>query len=195
MSAPDNWIQTFSGTCFDLDAVSPANVLIHDVARSLSRIPRYMGHSTRIYSVAEHAVLAAQLAKMCGASALLQYACLHHDSAEAYVGDVVGPIRRYLGEEWKSLEERVEDAIAERFGLDFGFARDPFVVDIDLAMLEAERQKLMLSPPHPWKTSARAKPDLVEMALALVRVDGEQSRTWCRAFLDADRELGAGVRP
>lgn len=195
MSEPRRWIQTFSGLAFDLDACPASQVLIHDIARALSRMPRYRGHTTRIYSVAEHAVLAAQLAEMAGASALLQYACLHHDSAEAYVCDIPGPARGYLGGDWHRLEERVENSIADRFGLPRGFAADEFVVDVDLAMLEAERRKLMLPPPFPWKTSELAKPDLVEMALGLVRVDGEQSRTWCRAFLDADRDLGRKVRP
>lgn len=94
------WMQTLSGVPFDLLAPRAEDVLPDEIAVSLSRIARYLGH-TRVsdscgYSVAQHSVLCADLIRTWGGDAALEREALLHDAAEAYYGDVTSPVQRAL---------------------------------------------------------------------------------------------------
>lgn len=109
------WIRTFSGIAFDLDDPRPEMVVIDDIAVSLARLPRFLGHTFQPYNVAQHSLLVSNLCPEFPLEALL------HDAHEAYVGDLTRPCKRlletYAPGVWKGLEERIQAAIEKRFGL------------------------------------------------------------------------------
>lgn len=102
-------IKTASGY-FDLASPSPGDIRIDDIASALSRTTRFGGHCD-FYSVAEHSVIASCLSDTHPLEVLM------HDAAEAYVGDVVKPLKLMLGEAWERIESSVHAAIVERFNL------------------------------------------------------------------------------
>lgn len=59
---------------------------LHDVALSLSRIPRFLGQTWRVVSVLEHS-----LAVACMVSPRYRLAALLHDAREAYLGNITRP--------------------------------------------------------------------------------------------------------
>jgi len=71
----------------------PEEVYIKDIARSLSRIIRFNGHSDRPVTVAQHSVQCALIAKRLGHHRHMQRFMLLHDAAEAYIGDMVRPLK------------------------------------------------------------------------------------------------------
>ena len=107
------WMALASGRQFwPLDPRAD-EIHIEDIAHALSHICRYGGHSRRFYSVAEHSVLVSQLVP--SEHALTG---LLHDAAEAYLGDVPRPLKRQACMEgWREAEARLENAIAEAFGI------------------------------------------------------------------------------
>lgn len=128
-------ILTASGRFFEFRDPAPQSIHLADIARSLSRICRFTGHTTKFYSVAQHSVLVSECLPR-----HLQLQGLLHDAAEAYLGDVSSPLKQLLPE-YKTLERRVEAAIADKFGLPLKL--DPMVKYIDLRLLVTERRDLM----------------------------------------------------
>lgn len=135
------WVQTWGGECFDLLEPEAGQVFFADIAHALSNICRFNGHCTRFYSVAEHSVVMSRLVP----SDLARWA-LFHDATEAYVGDMVRPLKEILPA-FKRIEEGVARAIAKRFGL----GDRPAALRVhDLRMLATEAEQLMDGQRRPW---------------------------------------------
>ena len=100
-----------SGEPFSFTNPQPEDIHVEDIAYALSNLCRFGGHSAAFYSVAEHSIHCSMLVKK-------RYAmqALLHDATEAYVGDVVAPLKSLLPE-YKQIEKRVWAAISEKFGL------------------------------------------------------------------------------
>lgn len=92
------------------------DVHMEDIAHALSLICRFGGHCPRHYSVAEHSILVSLLVERTNPE--LALAGLLHDAAEAYIGDMVRPLKR--GTEWGQSFSRVETGILEAIGEKFG---------------------------------------------------------------------------
>ena len=109
-----DWMQTFTGRQFWPLDPRAAEISIEDVAHSLAMQCRYAGHALRFYSVAEHSVLVSRSLpepfKLWG---------LLHDAAEAYVLDVIRPIKGSLAG-YAEIEDRITFEVAKRFGLLLG---------------------------------------------------------------------------
>lgn len=58
-----NCIRTVSGQYVDLADPDPDTILITDIAHALSQLPRFGGHLPRFYSVAQHSMMVARIAK------------------------------------------------------------------------------------------------------------------------------------
>lgn len=111
-----DWIRTATGGQFWPLDPRPDEVNIEDIAHALSHQCRFAGHVKEFYSVAQHSVMVS-VAAVGGADRVrVAKWGLLHDAAEAYLVDVPTPVKRYLSE-YKEAEERLQDAIAEAFGL------------------------------------------------------------------------------
>jgi len=113
------WLHTFPAGGIDIEHVRPADIEIVDIARSLAATARFRGQTHwqgrwRLYTVAEHCVVVSRLLDAIDEK---RWGLLH-DVAEAYLQDVVRPIRRLALSPWFfEAEARIERACAERFGL------------------------------------------------------------------------------
>lgn len=137
-----SWMQTYTGRRFyPLDPL-PDEVDPADIAHALSLICRYGGHVDRFYSVAEHCVLLSQA--VAPENALW---ALLHDATEAYVGDMVRPLKYHMPA-YRQAEDQVADAIASRFGIDLTMPAE--VREADSRILLDERAELMSATRHPW---------------------------------------------
>ena len=155
-SRAGNWMQTASGGIFWPLDPRPDEILIEDIAASLSKMCRYAGHCTRFYSVAEHSVLVSQYVDD-------EFALwgLLHDATEAYLVDIPRPIKPYLTN-YKDIEYSLMSVIADRFGLKGHIP--PEVKRIDNAILVDEQRHIMKPAPKSW--------DLTEPPIGLTRIEG-----------------------
>lgn len=109
-----------SGKLVDLDNLRPEDIDLADVALGLG-VPRFGGQALfpdgSHYTVAQHAVLLSQFMAGVGYPQSVVDAALLHDAAEAYVGDMHGPLKHmpYM-RRFSDLEDRILDVIHARLG-------------------------------------------------------------------------------
>ncbi len=118
---PRAWQRRLSGRRLDLLAPSPADIAIEDIAHGLARVARWNGQTrgTHAFSVAEHAVLVEEITHKLNPNWETQWrlAALLHDAPEYVIGDLISPFKAALGFDYKSIENRLLEAIHARFGL------------------------------------------------------------------------------
>jgi hypothetical protein len=96
----------FVGEEFTVDCVRLEDIAIH-----LSNINRFGGAGRRFYSVLEHSLLVAELVPP-----PLRRMALLHDAAEAYLGDVVTPLKVHLPA-LSAIENRFRSVIFQALGV------------------------------------------------------------------------------
>jgi uncharacterized protein len=165
---------------------------IRDVAQSLAQINRFTGHCHRPYSVAEHSLLVADLAKRDGKSALIQYACLMHDAHESVTGDMSSPGKHAIGLAWPAFEYKQADVFRRQFGLLTAFASYRNLVHhYDLVALATERRDLTSYDPkrnRPWPildTAGQEVPPMSTVNLNNLTASNRSWREWRELFLTA----------
>jgi len=128
-------IHTFSGIAFDLLNPQPEMILLEDIIHSLSLINRFNGAARFPYSVAQHSLYVASLLPD-----ELKLHGLLHDAPEAYVGDMVSPLKKIMSQ-YKEVEANISRVVANVFGLSYPAPLE--VKKADLAVLSAEREQVL----------------------------------------------------
>ena len=110
----DCQITARGATVWPLDP-RPEEIDVGDIAHHLARICRWGGTVRDYYSVAEHSCMLALYFSEKGRTDLARWALLH-DAAEAYLGDVVRPLKPFMLEA-VGYERRLEQVIWQKYGL------------------------------------------------------------------------------
>jgi len=150
-------VQTAGGILFDVIRPRAEDVRIDDIAAALAKQCRFNGHCRSFYSVADHSV---RVSEACDPDDALWG--LLHDASEAYLGDMVAPIKK-LAElaDYRELHFRVQSAVLARFGL--GWPQPPSVGRADLEAVATEKRDLMVPCdgwerlPEPWSEVIRPR--------------------------------------
>lgn len=104
------WIRTYSGKNFNPFDTKTEDINIEDVARSLSQISRFNGHTKFPYTVGQHCIA------VCTELCMRDYddeTCLFgllHDASEAYMTDMPKPIKEMFPT-LMSIEKILQDKI------------------------------------------------------------------------------------
>lgn len=138
-------IHTFTGKKFYPLDPKVEDISIIDIAHGLSNVCRYGGQCKEFYSVAQHSVL-------CAIEAPYEYKkwALLHDASEAYIGDIVHPLK--VTEEYDAYrvaEEILMKAICERFDLPTEMPEE--VHEIDLLIRHTEMRDFGSVSEEFWK--------------------------------------------
>lgn len=152
-----SWVQTYTGLRFDLLNPTPDMVDIRDIAHALSNQCRFNGHCRAFYSVAQHSMHVSWMASASTEPVMTREETLIgllHDATEAYVGDMVRPLKDLLPE-FKAIEDRIWRVIATKY---LGRAVDipAEIKRLDNVALMTERRHLLAKPPAPWDAALEA---------------------------------------
>ena len=143
-----DWMSTYSGGMFWLLDPRPEEVEITDVAHALSMLCRYNGHISGFYSVAQHCVL---VSEHCNPKFAL-YGLLH-DTAEAYTGDIISPLKKLLPN-YKVIENKILKAICSKYGVRLTQQCKQEVKHWDNVLLATEVRDLIPHKYLNWKMEA-----------------------------------------
>ncbi len=139
------YMKTYLG--IKLNPLNPdeKDIRIEDIAHALSYICRGNGQVSHFYSVGQHCINAAKEAIAREESSRVILAALLHDASEAYMSDVIRPIKQFLPK-YKEIENNFLEKVYNRFGLGqlspdeelMVKSIDDDLLDYDMAMLLKE---------------------------------------------------------
>jgi hypothetical protein len=143
---------------YPLDPVFSDPASIEDIAHALSMKCRFTGHCTHFYSVAQHSLLVADWIEEQGGSRADQLGGLMHDAGEAYLPDLMRPIKNYVWfsgdtfgpRTFREVEAGIINWICGCFNIDPEVVNGVLVKAGDNVLLHAERRDLMVRSETPW---------------------------------------------
>lgn len=142
-----DWCTAFSGRSYWPLDPNADDIDIIDIAHALSMVCRFNGHVRSFLSVAQHSLL---VSKYC----LPEHAALGllHDATEAYIGDVIRPLKKAkIMDSYEYLERRWALTIGRAFGLNGKLAALPQDVHIaDVRALVTEARALLPTGTDNW---------------------------------------------
>ncbi len=166
-----SWMQTYTGKQFYPLSARVEDIDLIDIAHSLSLQCRYNGHVRKFYSVAEHCILMSQyiydttvdeltpIGEAAGVPVELALWALLHDAPEAYIGDMVRPLKIHMLD-FCAVDNTIMRVIANKFSLSTGLltGSDPIpsiVKGVDTRILLDERAELLGPTPAVWNVGYR----------------------------------------
>lgn len=105
-----HFITANSGKRVNLKNPKPESIDINDIAIALSRVARFTGHTKEFISVGQHSINVKWLLQERGEPIIVQLYGLLHDASEAYLNDIVRPIKQ-LFPIYYQLEHRIMKVI------------------------------------------------------------------------------------
>ena len=139
----DPYVSTYLGNRFYLTRPHIDDVAIEDIAHGLAYQCRFNGQTREFYSVAQHSVMVMNLVPE-----EHRLAALLHDAAEAYLGDMVKPLKN-LFPAFSEIEAQVMAIIGQRFEVEL-VQLHPSVKWADLVALATEKRDLMPNSTELW---------------------------------------------
>jgi len=131
-------IKTYSGIYVDPLNMTVDDIRLGDIAHALARMGRYNGHYPVFRSVGQHSLEVGTKAWRLTGDRKMARTALGHDFSEAYMGDMVNPMKRQP--EMKTFvdrEEELQAVIAEAFDLYWPFPE--LIHELDQENGEMER--------------------------------------------------------
>ena len=155
-------MNTYTGKRFDPMQMTPEDVSLRDIAHALSLLCRGGGHMKYFYTVGLHSLNCAREAASRGWSDRLVLACLLHDASEAYLSDIIRPVKVHLSN-YLEIEERIMQTILAHFHLgDLTPEEHALWHQIDDEMLSQELKSLMNGEHEMIPVSLTSEPDFRE---------------------------------
>lgn len=137
------YISTFKGNRFYPAEPRISRIDIEDIAHGLAYQCRFNGQTAAFYSVAQHSIMVASVLPPA-----LHKAALLHDAAEAYLGDIVKPLKPLLPG-FAEIEAAVTRLIAQAFDVDFD-TEHRAIKHADMVALATEKRDLMPNSTEGW---------------------------------------------
>lgn len=163
-------------------------VSVDDIAHHLSQLNRYTGAARRPYSVAEHALLTADIAEWHGETPIVQLCTLHHDSHEMVTADLNSPAKHAVDAisgnayAWSLFEHEHAEHFRRALSLHTTFvSARARIKHYDLIALATERRDLTpynADRHGPWFVLRDGQPDAIEPTLIDLNTEERKRRSW-----------------
>lgn len=131
----EHCIYTYSGKMFNIINPKKNELNINDAAHALSLQCRFNGHVRKFYSVASHLIIGSKLI-----NEKFKKEFLLHDLQEAWIGDVITPVKKQT-KEFIKIENNIEKVISKKFNTPYPNSKE--VKEMDIIMFRMESVYLM----------------------------------------------------
>lgn len=163
-----DYMCTYSGQMLKPMELKAEDISLEDVSHALSLLCRGGGHLKHFYSVGQHCINCAKEAEARGWSTRVVLGCLVHDAAEAYISDIIRPVKKHLPA-YMAIEDKILTAVYERFGLgDLTEEEYGQIRQIDNEILENEIPVLMSGSEQKIPASLQSEPDFSMRDMKLI---------------------------
>jgi 5'-deoxynucleotidase YfbR-like HD superfamily hydrolase len=108
---PDGCMRTMTGKKLDIMNPCVSQIDILDIACGLANKAHFSGQYSGYFSIAEHCMMVANYTPEA-----YKMVALLHDASEAYIGDMIKPLKVMLPE-FQKIENRLQEVIFEAFNL------------------------------------------------------------------------------
>ena len=177
------WMGTYSGCRFWPLDPRPEEIHLVDVAHHLAMKCRYGGAVRQFYSVAEHSVIVSQYVP-----ARFAREALLHDAAEAYIGDMIRPLKHQPEmAAFREIEDRIYPAVMAAFDITSTPESRAAIEEIDDRIVVDETDALMHDP----KKYRGRYPDLKPLGCVIAALEWQQARS---IFAHQFRDVFGGAR-
>lgn len=149
------WIKTFSGKHLAIPRPVASAITIEDIARGLAHTCRFAGQVAFYYTVAQHSVLVAEIARTRLNRPDLYLKALLHDAHEAFMGDLATPYKAVIPG-YSKVARALQEEIAEAF--DLPTDGDDVIARADEIALLTEAYALTKIIPQDWERQPRERP-------------------------------------
>lgn len=130
MGALDGSMKTRSGKKLDILNPQPDQIDILDIAAGLAYKPHFSGQTPKFFSIAQHSIMVTDAIFFD-----LKRIALLHDASEAYLGDIIKPLKVMLPE-FQRIEKNLMFVIFQKFNLDIDLLND--IKQADKSVQEVE---------------------------------------------------------
>lgn len=154
-------MSVFSGHRIDPLHMKEDDIRLEDIAHALSLICRGNGHIKYFYSVAQHSLKCAKEAQSRGYSQHVVLSCLFHDASEAYMSDLITPIKKQM-KEYQNIEDQLLEIIFQTFHIQLKNKEKMIWKEMDHLLLEAELKEMMPLEENRSPVILMSTPDLKE---------------------------------
>lgn len=110
-------LRTYTGRMVNITNLTVDDIDLKDIAHSLAGINRYIAHTDRNETVADHSIHMAKIFFELGKYKLALEALLH-DATEAYIGDCPSMLKTAIPEIRHFEDTKIRPPIAEKFNLE-----------------------------------------------------------------------------
>lgn len=186
------WHMTVSGRSIDLSCIGVQQLQVTDVAYSLSLVNRYVGHTTRPVSEAEHSLYVVDVLQreygVYDPAALT--AGLLNSAYKALAGDISAGMKELLGPAWTTTKAQVHQAVLRRLGFWTAYTTHREHIEAaDQHVKSAEREQLMFQDGDVWPCQ------VTHPAPLWLRMDSAErtAEDWRCAYLTRFRHLEAAL--
>lgn len=134
-------MKTYKGHTINYTLHTVSEVDIEDIAHSLSRQNRFLGHTEMPYTVAQHSILVSKQVPPDHA-----LAGLLHDAAEAYFGDIIRPVKELMGREFRRMHDNFTRLVFEAYSVTFPIPQAVHEADHRLLVTEMHDPRIYGKP-------------------------------------------------
>lgn len=155
-------MNTYTGHIFDPMHMTIEDVDTEDIAHALSLLCRGGGHIQYFYSVGQHSINCCKEAMARGYSKRVQLACLLHDASEAYISDIIRPVKVHL-DNYLEIENQIMTVILRKYHIDDLSEEENYLwKDVDDSLLNYELKAMMAKEENRLIQNIYSEPDVSE---------------------------------